>query len=433
MAKFHQQIFVILAIFIAFGYCKKCTFGDVELEVTDDMDCSVFTPVKRPHNVHSVLSADKVNVGVEKISSENVRALFWDGFPFPPDSGFPPRFPGIGWPSHWFGGSRRRRPRPRPPASDIEECPDEGVKFISHPTDCELYILCVDGEEVAELRCPAGLHFSRELRSCTHPMQAECEDFEFQCDPDDPSVSFLPDVTNCNAYFICIGGNQVPMTCAANQHWSFLLNQCTDPDTAMCPWEDMEEPTAINRPLTSHQMLPPNFIPPNNGNGNGNGLQPASRCPATGVVNIPVPGNCEEFIVCFNGREFPQTCPNNLHFCQDLLICVNPDIANCGVGCPSTGIAFLPHEDDCNLYYVCFGGTPHLMRCPGDTHFSVETNQCMDPLEAGCKDFDNIECPATGIEQIPYPYDCERYILCVNGVEIPLQCAPGKLLNLTIN
>jgi hypothetical protein len=156
MAKVHRQIFVICAIFLALGNCKKCTVGENELEVPETMDCSAFTPVKRPHNVHSVLSADQVNVGIEKINAESIRPYFWDGFPFPPNSGFPPRFPGIGWPSHWFRNNRRRRPRPRPPVSDIEECPDEGVKFISHPTDCELYILCVDGEEVAELQCPGG-------------------------------------------------------------------------------------------------------------------------------------------------------------------------------------------------------------------------------------------------------------------------------------
>lgn len=210
-------------------------------------------------------------------------------------------------------------------------------------------------------------------------MIAECEDFDFACDPDDPSASFIPDVTNCNAYFLCLGGNQIAMNCGPNQHWSFVENQCMDPNLAMCPWEDMEESPAaaiapapvvnnVNRPLTAQQNLPPNFRPPTNGNGNGNGNgpEPAAGCPATGVVNVPVRGNCEEFIICINGQEFPRTCPTGLHFCQDRLTCVSPDIANCGVGCPSTGIEFLPHEDDCNLYYICFGGTPHLMRCPGN-------------------------------------------------------------------
>lgn len=157
MAKFHQKLFVIFAFCLALGYCKKCTLGGNEVEVPDTMDCSAFTPVKRPHNVVSELSVDQVHVGFEKINAESIRPYFWDGFPFPPNSKFPPRFPGVGFPSHWFGGSRRRRPGQQPPSSDIEECPAEGIKFISHPTDCEMYILCVDGEEVAELSCPSGL------------------------------------------------------------------------------------------------------------------------------------------------------------------------------------------------------------------------------------------------------------------------------------
>jgi hypothetical protein len=58
---------------------------------------------------------------------------------------------------------------------DIEECPEDGIKFISHPENCEEYILCIDGDEVATLSCPDDLHFSRELRSCTDPEEAECE------------------------------------------------------------------------------------------------------------------------------------------------------------------------------------------------------------------------------------------------------------------
>jgi hypothetical protein len=59
---------------------------------------------------------------------------------------------------------------------DIEECPEDGIKFISHPEECEKYILCIDGDEVATLECPDGFHFSRDLRSCTDPDEAECED-----------------------------------------------------------------------------------------------------------------------------------------------------------------------------------------------------------------------------------------------------------------
>lgn len=58
---------------------------------------------------------------------------------------------------------------------DIEECPDEGIKFISHPENCDQFILCIDGNEVSELDCPDGEHFSREIRACTDPDDAGCE------------------------------------------------------------------------------------------------------------------------------------------------------------------------------------------------------------------------------------------------------------------
>lgn len=59
---------------------------------------------------------------------------------------------------------------------DIEECPEEGIMFISHPENCEQYILCIDGDEVATLDCPDDLHFSRDIRSCTDADEAGCED-----------------------------------------------------------------------------------------------------------------------------------------------------------------------------------------------------------------------------------------------------------------
>lgn len=311
MAKVHQ-IFVIFSLFFVLGLCKKCTVGDREIDVPEDMDCGAFTPIKRPHNVISEIHADQINVGV-------IKPYFWNGFPFPPNSGFPPRFPGIGFPSRWFRPNRRPRPPNRPPVDDTEECPDEGIKFISHPDNCEKYILCVDGDEVATLECPNNLHFSRNLRSCTHPFEAECEDFDFECDPDNTSIQFLPDVTDCNAYFVCFGGNQISMRCGAGLHWNFIQEQCMEPNDANCPWEDRDKIPNIainiarNTLSIPPNLIPPNLIPPSNGNGQ---VTPARRCPATGLEQIPVAGNCEEFIICFNGQEFPQTCPSGLHFCE---------------------------------------------------------------------------------------------------------------------
>jgi hypothetical protein len=271
-------------------------------------------------------------------------------------------------------------------------CPETGVHQLPNPDSCEDYYLCVNGNEM-ERTCPNGLHFSPHLGVCADAASAGCDGWE--CPADSTEVSFIPNSEDCEAYFICFGGNKMPMTCSNNQHWSITENACMSANDANCPFE------------VSRQF--------NDGN-----------CPATGIVSVPDPESCENFFLCVNGMALPRQCSPGLHFSRTAGTCVHPDVAECVLQVCGPGLGFLPHEDNCNKYYLCFGGNQFPMRCPNDFHWSVETNSCQDPLDAGCEDFDEvIECPATGIEQIPYPDDCERYILCVNGLEIPLQCAPG--------
>lgn len=123
----------------------------------------------------------------------------WPKFPFFPGLNFPPNYPDwmlarrpsgipdvarLGWPDislPWKrpGGDddddEEENGDDDDDEADIEECPDDGIKFISHPENCEQYILCIDGNEVSELDCPNDLHFSRDTRTCTDPDDAGCE------------------------------------------------------------------------------------------------------------------------------------------------------------------------------------------------------------------------------------------------------------------
>lgn len=124
----------------------------------------------------------------------------WPKFPFAPGLRFPPNYPDwmlarrpsgipdvarLGWPDislPWGrpGGDDDDEEDDEngdddDEDEDIEECPDSGIFFISHPENCDQYILCIDGNEISELDCPDDLHFSREIRSCTDPDDAGCE------------------------------------------------------------------------------------------------------------------------------------------------------------------------------------------------------------------------------------------------------------------
>lgn len=179
---------IILVLCFALGYAiKTCHYDGRELEVPDTFDCVKFSELANESASRNKGAAAASGSGQQKAAPFNGHApayngngggggeighrmkFLWPGFPFPPWMNWPP-FPNSPRIPSWRRRPRRPRPRP-PPPSDIEECPDEGIKFISHPTECEKYILCMDGDEIATLTCPAGLHFSRALRSCTSPRE----------------------------------------------------------------------------------------------------------------------------------------------------------------------------------------------------------------------------------------------------------------------
>jgi hypothetical protein len=85
---------------------------------------------------------------------------------------------------------------------DREECPAEGIKQISHPKSCEKYILCVNGFEI-ERECAGDLHFSREKRMCVDPEIAGCEENDIEECPDE-GVKSISHPDNCEKYVLCV-------------------------------------------------------------------------------------------------------------------------------------------------------------------------------------------------------------------------------------
>lgn len=126
---------------------------------------------------------------------------------------------------------------------EAEECPDEGVIAIAHPESCEKYILCVNGHEV-ERNCPHGMHFSREIRNCAHPLVANCvipTRFELPANGDScpplqstNDVVFMPNRNDCSSYYLCIKDESKLFTCAKGLHFDVNNRRCMKQDKAHC-------------------------------------------------------------------------------------------------------------------------------------------------------------------------------------------------------
>lgn len=126
------------------------------------------------------------------------------------------------------------------------------------------------------------------------------------------------------------------------------------------------------------------------------------------VLPQPDPNNCDFYYKCLNGEMVRFECPSDLRFNPRLYVCDRSVIAGCENsqrideecdpeqptetttkkpnvgGCPDSGIAFLPHANDCNKYYQCLDGTQFEFGCAPDLHFSPIDLTCMWPTLANC-------------------------------------------------
>lgn len=200
-------LFVILAVFATAKCDKVCEIEGKEVKVPDAYDCAAYVE--------------------GRMASYRFPTFPWIRFP-PILSTLLPLIPR--WPT-----------TPAPEDETSDECPEEGIKQIPHPKDCEKYILCVNGMEF-ERSCAPGFHFSRKLQTCVTPELAECDEHErvWECPDEDDldNLVFLPNTKDCSMYYLCLGGEKIPFTCAKGLHWSIDEEACMEKDDANCKFED---------------------------------------------------------------------------------------------------------------------------------------------------------------------------------------------------
>lgn len=338
---------------------------------------------------------------------------------------------------------------------DYEECPDEGIKSISHPYNCEKYVLCVHGARIKR-HCAPGLHFSRELRNCVDPDIADCHD-RMTCPVKDDldNIVFLPNLDDCGKYYVCWGGERVPLSCAEGMHWSEENEQCMPKDEAGCEIDDFEECPDEGIKHISHPDDCGKYILCVNSARIKRSCAPGlhfsrelrqcttpdiaecddddmEECPDDGIKNISHPDDCGKYILCVNGARIKRSCAAGLHFSRELRQCTSPAIAECDdtkFTCPEeddmNNLVFHPNTEDCSKYYVCWGGESIPLRCSDGLHWSTEVDNCLPINVANCE-FRFIEhCPDEGIKSISHPDSCEKYVLCISGARIERDCQPG--------
>lgn len=121
------------------------------------------------------------------------------------------------------------------------------------------------------------------------------------------------------------------------------------------------------------------------------------------------PYNCNAYVTCLGSLAFEQFCQEGLFFDENKQLCdyeanvncdptvqapepidpSNPEIQphpECIAAGPGSQL-LLPHETDCNKFYICNGNYAVTMTCPENLHFNKVLKLCDFEQTAGCTNF----------------------------------------------
>uniref|UniRef100_A0A182MXF2 Chitin-binding type-2 domain-containing protein n=1 Tax=Anopheles dirus TaxID=7168 RepID=A0A182MXF2_9DIPT len=177
------------------------------------------------------------------------------------------------------------------PATRDPRCPrvddPEKTVHLTHPTDCNRFLVCSSGMAF-EMRCPEGLEYDTEQRSCDY-------DYLVRCSID--------------------GRVQVQQ---ANQAFEMPLEQLAFNRPS---WNDQQEQRVEAwQPQEAPQYKPAVSVVD-------------ARCPRTDdpskPIHLPRTGNCSKFMKCFGGRAFEMDCPAGLEFDAKNSRCDYASLARC--------------------------------------------------------------------------------------------------------
>ncbi|XP_068085273.1 protein obstructor-E-like [Anabrus simplex] len=169
----------------------------------------------------------------------------------------------------------------------------------------------------------------------------ENDDQPFNCSS---NYGYFPDPKgNCSVYYSCRDGLPEKRVCTnGTLHFNPVSGVCDYPEFALCKRE----------------------------------------CPGRNGA-FPVLGFCHKYLDCIDGQGRYVDCPPDQHFNAITKLCDNPSRAACEVTCPSYD-TLMPLPGRCEMYASCKEGKPTYHLCPRGLHFNPIHLYCDYPGQSGC-------------------------------------------------
>ncbi|KAH8269984.1 hypothetical protein KR018_001638, partial [Drosophila ironensis] len=277
--------------------------------------------------------------------------------------------------------SKKRRPKrdagPEEPSSD---CTCEGGleqgAIVAHPTDCDKYLICNNGELV-EGFCGVGNVFKNCSGVCAPDTGATC----WLCS-NKPNGYKMPNPSSCTGYLTCWNGVATEHYCGSNEWYDLYSEVCAVDVNANC-------------------------------------LNPCT-C-STGNVAHPI---CTQYFQCTDGVAQVETCPSGEAFdsstdqCSSTVECSAKSCATAEDG------TTYPVTDDSSKFYLCLNKVATIVACPPNTAYSTTLGICQSQPSCDC---DQSVCNDDN-EDDTYPSqnnDTSSFCICQNGGGYLNSCPSG--------
>lgn len=282
-----------------------------------------------------------------------------------------------------------------------------GTTHFPHPTNCAKFVVCNWGQPTVH-DCPAGTLWNDFVKTCDHARNVKCRRplvhntavvVGNHRNPNCPRVIDLHRPVyvphhDCTKFYLCTAAGPREMACDSGYNWNKNTKRCEWPgSTGVIPTSFVRTPPPPPAPVLT--TTKPSTTTPE---------MPRSGCPTTIAPNKPV---------------------------------------------------YLPHPD-CSMFYMCTSKGPKELHCISGYHWSVSTNSCEFPWDAGCIDINaspssstttaaasthqtptqappNESCPDKLAPNspvfLPHPDQTKIYI-CISGVgRMELSCPKGLRWN----
>ncbi|XP_065359262.1 uncharacterized protein LOC135953342 [Calliphora vicina] len=205
---------------------------------------------------------------------------------------------------------------------------------------------------------------------------------------------FVPYPNNCMLFYICYEGELVESSCETGNYYDDTIKACLPDTEGKCPdCQVAQTSSRRNR-----------------------------RAVANCIDGVKIPAvDCDKYYKCVGGQKLLYGCGKNYFFNPITLSCDFDEQFTCWTSDTCVNGMMTAYPTDSKKYYECVDGKQVLKTCEAGSSFNKISMTCV----AECT------CPGgyTEGDISPHPKDCDKFYICVAGVQMVHECGKGNFFN----